>query len=198
MLDRRKLVADLAKARGDALIVTGLGSPTYDLAAAERAAGRDEAGNFYLWGAMGSAAMIGLGLALAQPKRRVVVVTGDGEMLMGLGSFATIAAQKPGNLAILVLDNEAFGETGAQAGLTGKGIDLCGIAAAAGFAATLQAEGANAASGLADLLFHAPGPVLAVAKIALTRDPLVMPPRDGHYLVQRFRANLLGPDRATP
>lgn len=193
MLKRRELVAKLIEARGDALLVTGLGSPTYDVAAAQ-----DDPRNFYLWGAMGCAAMIGLGLALAQPRRRVVVITGDGEMLMGLGSLATIAAQRPANLAILVLDNEAFGETGAQAGLTGQGVDLAGIAAAAGFPSTLQVEGANAAAGLAELLFHAPGPVFAVAKIALTPEPLVLPPRDGRHLVQRFRAALLGPERSVP
>ena len=191
MLNRRTLVAELFKARGDALVVTGLGSPTYDVAAAG-----DSPSNFYLWGAMGSAAMVGLGLALARSDRRVLVVTGDGELLMGLGSLATIAAQKPGNLAILVLDNEVFGETGAQAGLTGLGIDLCGIAAAAGFASTLQVERASAAGELADLLIHAPGPVLAVAKVARTPEPMVLPPRDGRYLVQRFRTALLGAERA--
>lgn len=191
MLNRRALVAELLKARGDTLVVSGLGSPTYDVAAAG-----DGPGNFYLWGAMGSAAMVGLGLALAQPKQRALVVTGDGEMLMGLGSLATIGALQPHNLAILVLDNAAFGETGAQPGLTGKGIDLCGIAASAGFARTQRVEGTSAAGALADLLFHVSGPVLAVAKVALTPEPMVLPPRDGRYLVQRFRAALLGADRA--
>ena len=105
MLNRRALVAKLLEGRGDALVVTGLGSATYDAAAAG-----DHPLNFYLWGAMGSAAMIGLGLALAQPERRVVVLTGDGELLMALGALATIAAERPPNLALLVLDNEAFGE----------------------------------------------------------------------------------------
>ncbi|HLI11208.1 MAG TPA: thiamine pyrophosphate-dependent enzyme [Alphaproteobacteria bacterium] len=191
MLKRRHLVADLLKARGDALVVTGLGSPTYDVAAAG-----DDDRNFYLWGAMGSAAMLGLGLALAQPKQRVLVVTGDGEMLMGLGSLAAIAAQRPANLAILVLDNEAFGETGAQAGLTGKGVDLSAVAAAAGFAEALRATGPADVEMLARLLFQAKGPVFAAAKVALDGEPMVLPPRDGRHLVQRFRAALLGRERA--
>ena len=94
-LDRRKVVSRILKDRGDALVVTGLGAPTWDAAAAG-----DHPNNFYLWGGMGGAAMTGLGLAMAQPKRRVLVITGDGEMLMGLGGLATVAVQKPSNLAI--------------------------------------------------------------------------------------------------
>jgi thiamine pyrophosphate-dependent acetolactate synthase large subunit-like protein len=192
MLNRRRLVADILAERGETLLVSGLGSPTYDAAAAG-----DHPLNFHLWGAMGSAAMIGLGLALAQPERRVLVITGDGELLMGLGALATIAAERPRNLAILVLDNEAFGETGRQAGLTGRGVGLSGIAAAAGFAGTLEIAGANDTSALYELLYRTPGPVLAVAKILLEPEPLVLPERDGRYLTQRFRAALLGPERAT-
>ena len=102
MLERREFVRRLLIARGDLLVVSGLGSATYDVAAAG-----DHALNFYLWGAMGGTAMIGLGLALAQPERRVAVITGDGDMLMGIGSLATIGVKQPRNLAIVVLDNEA-------------------------------------------------------------------------------------------
>ena len=192
MLNRRALVADILAERGKTLLVTGLGSATYDAAAAG-----DHALNFYLWGAMGSAAMIGLGLALAQPKCRVLVITGDGEQLMALGALATIAAERPRNLALLVLDNEAFGETGRQAGLTGRGVDLAGVASAAGFAATLKIADANDTRALVKLLYRTPGPVLAVAKISLEPEPMVLPERDGRYLTQRFRAALLGPARAT-
>src|SRR3970282_433645 len=108
-LERRKVVADILKQRGDALVVAGLGAPTWDAAAAG-----DHALNFHTWGGMGGAAMIGLGLALAQPARRVLVITGDGELLMGLGSLATIAVQRPRNLAVIVVDNERYGETGMQ------------------------------------------------------------------------------------
>ena len=129
-LDRRAATARLLRDRGDALVVTGLGNPTYDVAAAG-----DTPLNFYFWAAMGGAAMAGLGLALAQPRRRVLVVTGDGEMLMGLGSLATIGAEQPSNLGIVVLDNEHYGETGMQVAHTGRGVDLAGIAAATGLQA---------------------------------------------------------------
>ncbi len=108
-LDRREAVATILGDRGDALVVTGLGAPTWDVASVG-----DSPLNFYLWGAMGGAAMLGLGLALAQRQRRVLVVTGDGEMLMGLGSLATIGPERPSNLSIVVLDNERYGETGMQ------------------------------------------------------------------------------------
>ena len=126
-LERRDAVARLLADRGDALVVTGLGSPTYDV----HAAGDHEA-NYYLWGAMGGAALVGFGLAQAQPGRRVLVITGDGEQLMALGGLATIAAVGPTNLDIVVLDNEHYGETGMQASHTGLGIDLAAVASAMG------------------------------------------------------------------
>ena len=128
-LERREAVARLLAQRGDCVVVTGLGAPTYDVAAAG-----DTTRNFYLWGAMGGAAMVGLGLALAQPDTSIVVVTGDGEMLMGLGAFATIAAQQPPNLTIVVLDNGAYGETGGQPSHTSLGVDLAAVARGAGIA----------------------------------------------------------------
>src|SRR5690606_31916572 len=109
-LDRREVVKRLLAKRGDTVAVAGLGATAYDLAAVG-----DHDRNFYLWGAMGGAATIGLGLALAQLDLPVLVVTGDGEMLMGMGSFATIGVHNPPNLTVVVLDNEAYGETGGQA-----------------------------------------------------------------------------------
>ena len=123
-LDRREVVKTILAQRQDALLVTGLGSSCYDAGTV------DHPNTFYLWGGMGGAAMIGLGLALAQPKRRVLVITGDGEMLMGLGSLATIAVAKASNLTILVIDNELYSETGMQPTHTSQGVDLAGIAAA--------------------------------------------------------------------
>src|SRR3954468_24447433 len=102
-LARRDAVAALLEDRGDMLVVTGLGSPTYDVHAAG-----DHDGNYYLWGAMGGAALIGLGLAQARPDRSVLVITGDGEQLMGLGGLATIGIARPKNLVIAVLDNGHF------------------------------------------------------------------------------------------
>ena len=197
-LDRRALVAGILDRRGDAAVVAGLGSAAWDCHAAG-----DSPLNFYFWGAMGGAAMLGLGVALARSDRRVLVVTGDAEMLMGMGSLATIAAQAPSNLALLVLDNEAFGETGRQAGLTGKNTDIAAIARGAGIetAFTVGDEGGAGVSGtdvealattLAATLFEEDGPVLCVAKVALSAEPDSYPPRDGVLLRARFRAALAG------
>src|SRR5437899_8748960 len=106
-MDGRKFVARLLADRNGLLVVTGIGSSTYDVAACG-----DHPLNFYLWSAMGSTAMVGLGLALARPDRRVAVITGDGDMLMGLGSLATIGVKRPGNLSVVVLDNRHYSATG--------------------------------------------------------------------------------------
>jgi thiamine pyrophosphate-dependent acetolactate synthase large subunit-like protein len=184
---RRSAIARILADRGDTLVVTGLGSPTYDCAAVG-----DHPLNFYLWGAMGSAVTVGLGLALAQPKRRVLVVTGDGEMLMGLGALATAAAKRPDNLAIVVLDNERYGETGMQPTHTSAGIDLADIALACGFRQTATVRQVSELDNTVPMLHAAKGPVLVVLKVCSARDPLVLPPWDGPLLRSRFREALLG------
>jgi thiamine pyrophosphate-dependent acetolactate synthase large subunit-like protein len=191
-LRRRPAVARILRDRGDLLVVTGLGSPTYDCAAAG-----DHPLNFYLWGAMGSAITVGLGLALARPERRVLVLTGDGEMLMGLGGIATAGARRPGNLAVVVIDNERYGETGMQKSHTSAGVDLSGIARAAGFRETLIVRGAAGLEEAVPLLYEAPGPVFVTIKVAAERDPLVLPSWDGPYIKHRFRDALLGPGAKT-
>src|SRR6266513_1785923 len=132
-LERRAAMRTLLAGRGEMLLVTGLGSTTYDAAAVG-----DDARNFYLWGAMGAAAMIGLGLAIARPERRVLVVTGDGEMLMGLGALATIGVERPPNLALVVFDNGHYGETGMQPSHTQSGVSLGGVARACGIDAVFD------------------------------------------------------------
>ena len=185
-LDRRTVVAQILALRGNALVVTGLGAPTWDTAAAG-----DDALNFYTWGGMGSAAMVGLGLALAQPKRQVIVITGDGEMLMGLGSLATIAVQQPRNLSIVVIDNEHYGETGMQATHTQFGVDLAGMAKAAGFRATATIRTGPELKTWLPKIYGA-GPLFVDIKVAAGNAPLVLPPRDGTLLKHRFRRALLG------
>ena len=138
MMDRRPFVAGLLAERGDLMVVTGLGSSTYDVAACG-----DHPLNFYLWSAMGSTAMVGLGLALARPDRRVAVITGDGDMLMGMGSLATIGVKQPQNLAIVVLDNRHYSATGMQASHTAAGIDLAATAQACRFARNRAGRGAR-------------------------------------------------------
>lgn len=192
VLHRRAILGKALADRGDALVVTGLGSATWDLASLG-----DRPENFYLWGAMGNAAMIGLGLAIAQPERRVVVVTGDGEMLMGLASLTTIGARRPANLAICVLDNERYTETGRQPTATGLGTDLAAVAAACGFKATATLRTEAEATRLGDLLLRTPGSVMAVAKVVDEALPMAVPPRDGSYLKTRFRIATLGEKAAT-
>ena len=182
MLDRRHAVARLLLERGDALVVSGLGSPTYDVAAAG-----DDPRNFYLWGAMGGACMIGLGLALAQPERRILVITGDGEMLMGLGSLATIGVKQPPNLGIVVLDNGLYGETGLQPSHTAGPADLAKVAAACGFARTLRADDEAGLDRTARWIAAGEGLYFAVVKIAPAEAPRVLPLRDGVALKLRFR-----------
>jgi thiamine pyrophosphate-dependent acetolactate synthase large subunit-like protein len=190
-LARRASVARILAERGDSLVVTGLGSPTYDCAAVG-----DHPNNFYLWGAMGSALTVGLGLAMAQPRRRVLVMTGDGELLMGLGALATVGMKKPENLAVAVIDNEHYGETGMQRSHTSAGVDLAGIALQAGFRETAIVRDTAELSRALPLLSRAIGPVLVVLKVSATKDPLVMPSWDGPYLKMRFRQSVLGAQSA--
>lgn len=186
VLDRRDAVARLLADRGDTLVVTGLGSPTYDVHAAG-----DHDGNYYLWGAMGGAALVGFGVAQARPDRRVLVVTGDGEQLMALGGLATIAAANPTNLDIVVLDNERYGETGMQTSHTGLGVDIAAVATALGFAdARVVRTDEQLTQLIADHRDPATGPRLAVLKIRAENLPRSMPPRDAVFIKNRFRAHL--------
>lgn len=189
-LDRRRVVARLVADRSSMVIVAGLGSPSWDLAAAG-----DHPLNFYLWGAMGGACMTALGLAMAQRHRRIVVIVGDGEMLMGLGSLATIATAHAANLAILVLDNERYGETGNQPTATAAGADLEAIARAAGFAAAMTIRAEDQIDAALRMLRQQAGPTLVVAKVGTEQLPKVLPPRDAGYLKHRLRGALLeGPE----
>jgi thiamine pyrophosphate-dependent acetolactate synthase large subunit-like protein len=186
LLERRSVVSALLAGRKDAIAVGGLGASTYDIAAAG-----DHDRNFYLWGAMGGAAMIGLGVALAQPKLPVVVITGDGEMLMGIGSLATVGLQKPGNLTIIVLDNEVYGETGGQASHTAVNTDLVGVAKACGIADS------RTLATMAEIEAFTPamhdvtgGPRFASIKIDSANLERMLASRDGSFIVTRIRGAL--------
>jgi thiamine pyrophosphate-dependent acetolactate synthase large subunit-like protein len=185
-LDRREAVKALLEDRGDLLAVTGLGSPAYDVFAAG-----DSDANFYLWGAMGGAAMIGLGLALARPERPVLVITGDGEQLMGVGGLLTIGVKRPKNLTIAVLDNGHYGETGMQRSHTGLGVKLDVIAQGAGFPSVCEMtsleEIGRYRSQLRDITG---GPRFASIPIAPESPVRALPPRDGVFLKNRFRHHL--------
>jgi thiamine pyrophosphate-dependent acetolactate synthase large subunit-like protein len=186
LLDRRDVVKALLADRKEAIAIGGLGASTNDITAAG-----DHARNFYLWGGMGGAAMMGLGLALAQPKLPVVVITGDGEMLMGMGSLATIGLQKPANLSIIVLDNECYGETGGQMSHTASSADLVGVAKACGItdsrAISTMAEVEAFAASICDV---ATGPRFASVKIDSANLERILPTRDGNFILNRMRDDL--------
>jgi len=186
LLERRSVVNQVLAGRKDAVVVGGLGASTYDIAAAG-----DHERNFYLWGAMGGAVMIGLGVALAQPNLPVVVITGDGEMLMGIGSLATVGLQKPGNLTIIVLDNEVYGETGGQASHTAATVDFVGVARACGISdarsISTMADVEAFASSIQDVTS---GPRFASIKIDSANLERVLASRDGSFIVTRIRGAL--------
>jgi thiamine pyrophosphate-dependent acetolactate synthase large subunit-like protein len=181
-LDRRAAMRILLEGRGDLLLVTGLGSTTWDAAAVA-----DDDRNFYLWGAMGAAAMVGLGLALARPDRRVLVVTGDGEMLMGLGALATIGVQRPPNLAIAVFDNARYAETGMQRSHTDFGVSLAGIARSCGIDRVFDIADDGGLREFAERLRGFDRTMFARVAIRADEPPRVLPSRDGVFLKNRFR-----------
>jgi thiamine pyrophosphate-dependent acetolactate synthase large subunit-like protein len=186
MLDRRQAARTLLADRRDLLVVTGLGSPSYDVFDAG-----DHDGNFYLWGAMGGAAIVGLGLAQAQASRPVVVVTGDGEQIMGTGALMTVAMARPGNLTIVVLDNGHYGETGMQLSHSGLGVRLDRVARACGFENTTEiSDEAGLQAYRPELAKTSGGPRFARVRIATGHVERALPPRDGAYLKNRFRGHL--------
>jgi thiamine pyrophosphate-dependent acetolactate synthase large subunit-like protein len=184
-VDRRAFVAKLLQATPDALVITGLGSPAYDVYAAG-----DRDRNFYLWGAMGGSTSMGLGLALAQPSKSVVVVTGDGEQLMGIGSLATIGVKQPPNLTIVVLDNGHFGETGMQRSHSSLGTNLVAVAKGFGIADSFVVDQLDGFSDVARRVNAREGVALAQVLINSDESQRVLPPRDGVYVKNRFRAEL--------
>jgi thiamine pyrophosphate-dependent acetolactate synthase large subunit-like protein len=186
--ERRAAMATLLADRPNNLfVVPGLGACTWDAYAAG-----DDDRNFYLWGAMGGSVMVGLGLALAQPDRPVAVITGDGDLLMGIGSLATVGVQAPANLSIVVLDNERYGETGMQPSATAHGVDLAGIARGCRIADARTVETMDAVAVLAADMQRMAGTLFATVRISRAEAARVLPTRDGVALRSRFRAAVLG------
>jgi len=183
MFERRAAMATLLANRPNNLfVVPGLGSCTWDAFAAG-----DDDRNFYLWGAMGGASMIGLGLALAKPNVRVAVITGDGEMLMGLGSLATIGVQRPKNLAIVVFDNGLYGETGMQASHTQSVVDLLAVARGCGIERVMEIEDEASLRELAGLLATSDRTLFARVRILPDDPPRLLPEKDGVVIKERVR-----------
>jgi len=184
-LDRRTFVRELIARCPDALVISGLGSPSYDLFAAG-----DRPQNFYLWGGMGGSTAMALGLALAQPAHSVVAITGDGEQLMGLGSLATVGVQRPPNLTLVVLDNGHFGETGMQRSHTSLGVRLDDVARACGIEHSRVLRDLDGLDLLAAHIRKRVGCCFCQAIVRADELPRALPPRDGTYLKNRFREAL--------
>jgi thiamine pyrophosphate-dependent acetolactate synthase large subunit-like protein len=183
----RRLVA----AAGDDPIVASLGHPAYDLYAAG-----DRPVNFYTWGSMGLASSIGLGLAMAQPARRVIVLDGDGSLLMNLGSLATIGWRQPSNLVVVVWDNQLYGTTGGQQTATAHGADLAVAARGLGIASSVTVRDIEELESALSRTSAERGPWLIVAKVNESA-PSVKPPLDCVFIKQRFMRALGSAETAT-
>ena len=181
-LNRRDVVKSILSDRKNCLVVSGLGSPTYDVHAAG-----DSEKNFYLWGGMGGAAMVGLGLAISRPHQTIIVITGDGEQLMGIGSIATISVQKPKNLILIVLDNEHFGETGMQESHTFYNVDLVKVAEAAGCPKALLITDEDDLANLLEAKRAISCFTFAVIKVSKNSEVRSLPIVDGIEIKSRFQ-----------
>jgi thiamine pyrophosphate-dependent acetolactate synthase large subunit-like protein len=186
---RRPAIARLLRERGELLVVAGLGSAIWDA----EAAGETPL-NFYLLGAMGSVVPTALGLAIAQPGRRVLALTGDADLMMMAGALATVAVRRPRNLTIVVIDNERFGETGSQRSHTSHGVDIAGLAEACAIPQVRRVDDETGVDAVRALAHGAEGPVVATLKVSPELPPVVMPIRNGVIGMARFREALLGPD----
>ena len=153
-LDRRQALPELLPNPQDYLIIAGLAGSARDAAALTD----DGANLFTMAGAMGAATSMGLGVAMAAPERKVAVITGDGELLMNIGSLATVATVAPENLTIICIDNGCHGETGGQSGHTSNKTDLELMAKGAGIASTMTIETESDLLKGAAFLNDAPGP----------------------------------------
>ena len=186
-LNRRLVISELLKERKNSLVVNGLGGTCWDVASLG-----DNDLNFYVWGGMGNACMIGLGLALSQPDKKVIVITGDGEMLMGIGSLATIALKQPKNLSIVVFDNELYGETGNQKTHTAYCTNLSKIAIGSGIINSSIILTQEDLLSLSLEIHQIKNLSFSVIKIAQDQEEIVLPIREGAFIKSRFRRALLG------
>ena len=186
-LNRRLVISELLKERENSLIVNGLGGTCWDVASLG-----DNDLNFYVWGGMGNACMIGLGLALSQPDKKLIVITGDGEMLMGIGSLATIALKQPKNLSIVVFDNELYGETGNQKTHTAYCTNLSKIAIGSGIINSSIILTQEDLLSLSLEIHQIKNLSFSVIKINQDQEEIVLPIREGAFIKSRFRRALLG------
>jgi thiamine pyrophosphate-dependent acetolactate synthase large subunit-like protein len=172
----------------DEPVIASLGHPAYDLFTAG-----DRPANFYTWGSMGLASSIGLGLAMAKPERRVIVLDGDGSLLMNLGSLATIADVAPSNLVVIVWDNELYGTTGGQPTATAQGSDLEGTAKALGIPNAVTVRDAEAFDAAVVRTASEAGPWIIIAKVSES-GTATKPPLDSPMIKRRFMAAMGNPE----
>lgn len=188
VLDRCEAVPAIVGRHEDFLFVTGLAGTARDIAALTH----DGAHIYTMAGAMGGAVMIGLGLALARPDKRVLVATGDGELLMNIGALATVAILNPANFSILVVDNGHYGETGWQRSHTSLGVDLEKIAIGSGIQRTRTVSSDGDIAGGARLLREGNGAAFVVLRVAPSEPPAYKRNFDLAACRTRFRGALLG------
>src|SRR5262245_50053285 len=188
VLDRGEAMPKLIGRHEDFLIVTGLGGSAHDVGAVTGDSGHV----FSLGGAMGAPCMIGLGLALAQPKKQILVVTGDGDLLMNVGSLATIAVMNPPNLAIICVDNGHYGETGWQKSHTSLGVDLEKIAAGSGIKRTMTCTQEADLERGARFIREGNSAGFVLLRVLPTEPPHFQRNFDASFCRNRFRAALLG------
>ncbi|MEK9685135.1 MAG: thiamine pyrophosphate-dependent enzyme [Rhodospirillaceae bacterium] len=181
-LKRREVVHRILENRGDAAVITGIGNASHDVASAG-----DNSLNMYLFGVMGGAVMTAFGVAIAQPNRRVLVITGDGELLAGIGSLATVGVERPDNLSIIVIDNQAYGATGGQLTHTAAGVDLVGIAKASGIKRSELLQSWEDVERCVGEIYGGEGPFFGVVKVSSAQEPRVNVPNDGTLTARRFR-----------
>ncbi len=164
----------------DQPILGGIGGPTYDLYGAG-----DRDRNLYTWGSMGQISSMGLGLAIARPDLKVIVLDGDGSLLMNLGSLATIARKAPPNLVHIVWDDEVYETTGRQPTHTKAGTDLTGIARAAGIPKAAAVDDEVGFAPAVDQALAGPGPWFIAVKV-IPEKGMARPPRDPIFFKYRF------------
>lgn len=172
-------------------VIASLGHPAYDLFVAG-----DRPANFYTWGSMGLASSIGLGLAMARPDRRVIVLDGDGSLLMNLGSLATVGWVRPPNLIVVVWDNALYGTTGGQATATAHGADLAAAATAMGIANVARVSNTAELERALERARREAGPFVIVARVT-ENAPAARPPLDCVFIKQRFMAAIGSPEPGT-
>jgi thiamine pyrophosphate-dependent acetolactate synthase large subunit-like protein len=187
-LDRIDAVPKIIGKPGDVLFVAGLAGTSKDLAHIT-----NDGPNFYgMAGAMGAAVSMALGLALARPDKKVVVATGDGELLMNIGALATVSIMNPPNLSILCVDNGHYGETGYQLSHTSLGVDLEQMAIGAGIKSTMTVESEDQIAAGARMLRESNGTCFVLLRVKPTDGPKVKRLMDPAASRVRFRLGALG------